>query len=415
MIMKRLVSLVCAISATVSCLLAMDAVRAGEPSSNLVALVAGNNQFACDVYAQLADQPGNLFLSPFSVSTALAMAYAGAKGETATQMEQALHFTLPQETLHPAFGELNDHIQVIEAAGHVKLCAANSLWPHNACSLLEDYFAQVKKSYGVSITPVDYEHNEPQARAQINNWVAAKTENRITNLIAGPLSPLTRLVLVNAIYFKGNWAESFKTNCTQNAPFFVPIGEPAPTALMEQTHTFLYADLDTFQILALPYRGWELSMLVLLPKGSNALAAVEHVLSPDALKQWRQAMMPESVHVFLPRFKITWGTTSLAKPLQELGMRNAFSSAGLANFSGMDGQRDLYISDVLHKAFVDVNETGTEAAAATAVTMKALGVYHPRPPVVFRADHPFLFMIQENSTGSILFMGRLMTPDRSGF
>jgi len=415
MIMKRLVSLVCAISATVSCLLAMDAVRAGEPSSNLIALVAGNNQFACDAYAQLADQPGNLFLSPFSVSTALAMAYAGAKGETATQMEQALHFTLPQETLHPAFGELNDHIQVIEAAGHVKLCAANSLWPHNACSLLEDYFAQVKKSYGVSITPVDYEHNEPQARAQINNWVAAKTENRITNLIAGPLSPLTRLVLVNAIYFKGNWAESFKTNCTQNAPFFVPIGEPAPTALMEQTHTFLYADLDTFQILALPYRGWELSMLVLLPKGSNALAAVEHVLSPDALKQWRQAMMPESVHVFLPRFKITWGTTSLAKPLQELGMRNAFSSAGLANFSGMDGQRDLYISDVLHKAFVDVNETGTEAAAATAVTMKALGVYHPRPPVVFRADHPFLFMIQENSTGSILFMGRLMTPDRSGF
>lgn len=398
-----------AIAATLLSLIAAGSV-AGAPETppDLAALVAGNNALACDLYAQLKGQNGNLFFSPFSVSTALAMTYAGAKGATATQMAQALHFTLAPAALHPAFAALADRIRAVEAAGHVKLSVANSLWPQRNFPLLDAYTALVRQNYGVAVTAVDYQHAEPAARAQINAWVADKTQDRIKDLIASPLDPFTRLVLVNAVYFKGSWETPFKAAQTQRAPFFAAPGNSVQTPLMAQMHTFPYAELDVLQLVELPYAGRELSMLVLLPKGNATVADIEKALSPDRLQQWKQRLAAREVRVFLPKFKVTWGTSSLRTALQALAMRDAFDGAK-ADFSGMDGHAGwLSISDVLHKAFVDVNEEGTEAAAATAVVMRSLAV--AAPPPVFRADHPFLFLIQENRTGSVLFLGRITNP-----
>jgi len=391
-------------------ILAPRAFAAAQPLPPSVAAVASNNTaFACDLYAQLKTQDGNLFFSPYSVSTALAMTYAGARGETAAQMAKALHFSLPQAELHPAFAALAAQMNAVQTAGHVKLSIANSLWPYKTYPFLEDYLALVKKNYGSTITPVDYEHAEPAARAQINQWVEDKTQKKITNIIGAPLDPLTRLVLVNAVYFKGTWESPFKAEETKNAPFHRPVGDPVQTPLMTHTRTYKYGEWQTVQVIELPYAGNELSMLVLLPSSTNGMAELEGDLSVSGLQQWRQQLRLQKVQLFLPKFKITWGAALLNNALQALGMSDAFN-ATRADFSGMDGRPDLLISRILQKAFVDVNEEGTEAAAATAITMHSLAISRPRPPPVFRADHPFLFLIQENATGSILFMGRVTDP-----
>jgi len=385
--------------------------HAAEPPlpPDVASLAAGNTAFACDLYAQLKTPPGNLFFSPYSVSAALAMTFAGARGETAAQMTTALHFALPQGELHPAFAALIEELSALESSGHVKLSIANSLWPDRAYPFLERYLALVKTNYGVVITPVDYAHAEERARAQINQWVEDKTQKKIANLFASPLDPLTRLVLVNAVYFKGTWAHPFKKEQTRDAPFYRPSGEPAQTPMMMQLQAVPYGESDKIQIIELPYAGNELSMLVLLPRDTNTLAETESSLSAGQLQHWRQLLTEQKVQLFLPKFKLAWGTCSLTKSLQALGMTDAFGTA--ADFSGMDGRRhNLRISDVVQKAFVDVNEEGTEAAAATGVTIMAMSVAMQRPPPVFRADHPFLFLIQENHTGSILFMGRIMDP-----
>lgn len=368
------------------------------------AVVDGNTAFALDLYRELKGEEGNLFFSPYSISTALAMTYAGARGETERQMAQTLHFTLGQDWLHPAFASLETGLQAVQQPGELQLRVANSLWPQIDYPFLEAYLSLVAEHYGVLITPVDYRQTEA-ARTRINTWVEEKTEKKIEDLIPpGMLDALTTLVLVNAIYFKGNWANQFDPASTAGAPFWVTPDEPIQVPMMTQEKEFRYAEWEGLQILELPYVGNYLSMVVILPEEVGGLAALENALTVENLDRWTGRLWQREVVVFLPRFGMSWGF-ELSRTLIAMGMGAAF---GGADFSGMDGTTSLFIDKVLHKAFVDVNEEGTEAAAATAVIM-ARGM--PPPPVTFRADHPFLFLIRDNKTGSILFLGRVLEPE----
>ena len=371
-------------------------------------LAAGNTAFAVDLYHQLRGAEGNLFFSPYSISTALAMTYAGARGNTETQMAQALHFDLDQEALHSAFADLEAHLAQIQAKGDIALLVANALWPQVGYAFLAAFLDLCQRNYGVTITPVDYAADQEAARQQINAWVEEKTRDKIKELLKPPhVTPLTTLILVNAIYFKGNWASQFDPEDTEDGPFYRLAGDAVKAPMMRQTARFGYHELDGLQVLELPYVGGDLSMLILLPQERDGLPALEAALTVDNLALWSQRLYPTKVQLVLPRFKLS-GEFDLGETLEAMGMVDAFH--GSADFSGMTGQRDLFISAVVHKAFVDVNEEGTEAAAATAVMM-ARG-FSPSP--LFVADHPFLFLIRENSTGSVLFLGRVMDPTAEG-
>ena len=377
---------------------------------NRMTAVAGNTAFAFDLYSQLRTQEGNLFLSPYSISTALAMAYGGARGETATQMAKAMHFGLAQEKLHPAFAALESGLNAVQQKGQVKLAVANSLWPQKGHLFLPVYLDLCRINYGVAVTPLDFARAAEPARQTINAWVEDKTNRKIQDLIKpGTLNAVTRLVLVNAIYFKGNWSSRFDKQLTKAGPFHVSAGKTVETPMMQATKEFRYAESPEVQALELPYAGDDLSMLVLLPRDANSLAAFEQSLSPDKLYAWIRSLRSREVQLWLPKFKTT-SEFSLNQTLTALGMTDAFT--GRADFSGMDGTNDLFISAVIHKAFVEVNEEGTEAAAATAVVMETKGIHIPEEPMVFRADHPFLFLIRDNRTGSILFLGRIVDPTR---
>jgi len=375
------------------------------------AVVEGNTAFALDLYRELKDTKGNLFFSPYSISTALAMTFAGARENTAKQMADVLHFPSGQNNVHPAFGQLESLLNEVQTKGDIRLNVANSLWPQEGYPFLAKYLALVKKYYGVVITPVDYRKAAEKAREIINQWVEEKTKDKIKNLIQpGVLDAVTRLVLVNAIYFKGNWASQFDEKRTKEDTFYLLSGKTVQTPLMAQEKEFAYRDEEFLQVLELPYVGESLSMIVLLPKEKDGLPQLEKQLTAANLRMWTSGPRKQKVKVFLPRFKMT-SQFSLSKTLAAMGMRDAFNP-DKADFSGMDGRLNwLYIGAVLHKAFVDVNEEGTEAAAATAVVMKIrMALDQP----TFRADHPFIFLIRENTTGSILFLGRVMDPSQKG-
>lgn len=387
------------------------AISAGASPADLDALVQGNTAFALDLHAQLRSQSGNLFYSPYSLSSALAMTYAGARENTAAEMQAALRFNLGPAATHPAFAALQSRLGSLQKAGGVQLAMANSLWPQKGHPFLPEYLSRLEEGYGSAITPLDFEGATEPSRQTINRWVEEKTRDKIRDLIEpGGLDPLTRLVLVNAIYFKGDWESPFDPAHTEEAAFWVSPDAEVRVPMMTQTHRFPYAEFDDCQIVKLPYAGGGLSMLVVLPREKDGLKAIEDRLAPGTIGPWREALFEREVCVFLPKFKMTWGAVALNKPLQALGMVDAFRDTR-ADFSGMDGQpQGLYIGLVLHKAFVEVNEEGTEAAAATAVTMTFTAA---RPPSLFRADHPFLFLIQDDSTGSILFLGRVADPAKT--
>lgn len=380
-------------------------------SSDMQALVKGNTAFALDLYSLLKEEKGNLFFSPYSISAVLAMTYAGARGDTEKQMAEALHFTLGQKRTHPSFAELTRELEEIQKKGAVQLLIANSLWPQKGYPFLPEYISLIKRCYGVSVTPMDYKNAAEKARVIINKWVEDKTREKIKDIISpGALDLSTRLVLVNAIYFKGDWANQFDSNRTADADFILPGGRKKQVPMMYQKEKFGYKDLQTAQLLELPYADESLSMIIVLPKEVNGLTDLEKQLSIENLDSWLAHIPREQVKVYLPKFKMTWGTFELNEPLKRLGMQDAFWG-DRADFSGMDGTKYLYISMVLHKAFIEVNEEGTEAAAASAVIM-TLGSAEPRPKIpVFRADHPFLFIIRDNVTGSILFLGRVVNPE----
>jgi serpin B len=397
--------------------IAPGSVLSAAPGKNMTSevVVKGNTTFALDLYRELKDtKRGNIFFSPYSISTALAMTYGGARGNTAKQMADVLHFPANHQELHPAFANLEALLNAVQEKGKVQLHVANSLWPQKDYPFLKEYLALVKKYYGVDITPVDYVQAADAATRSINRWVEEKTKNKIKDLIQpGILDALTRLVLTNAIYFKGNWASQFDENRTKHDDFYLLSGQTVQTPMMAQKSKFKYNEFESLQVLELPYVGEGLSMLVLLPKEKGGLPHLEKSLTAETLREWTEGLMEIEVKVFLPKFKMT-SLFSLEKTLAAMGMHDAFDRTK-ANFSGMDGQRNwLYIGAVVHKAFVDVNEEGTEAAAATAVVMRIKMARRPLRPVVFRADHPFLFLIRDNQTGSILFMGRVLDPTKKG-
>jgi serine protease inhibitor len=378
------------------------------PDADQAVVVEGNNAFAVALYHQLSHQAANLFFSPESISTALAMAYAGARGNTASEMAKALHFTVPPGQLHPAMGALLRDLNA--AHSDYQLNVANALWAQQGYTFLDQFLTLLKSDYGAGLQQVDFKGAPEAARSTINHWVEQQTQDKIKDLLApGALRTDTRLVLTNAIYFKGTWQTQFDKAQTRNEDFYLSQTKSAAAPLMHREGSFGYFDGGTFQILEVPYKSNALSLIVLLPKERSGLSGLEDSMTASNMQQWLSQVAPVSkVIVTIPRFKSTQ-EFELSTALRALGMPQAFGAG--ADFSGMTGQRDFAISAVIHKAFVDVNEEGTEAAAATAVTMRALAMRAPGPPPpVFRADHPFIFFIRDNGSRSILFMGRMTDP-----
>jgi len=404
-------------------------------------IVEGNNKFAMALYAKLREQKGNLFFSPYSISTALALVYAGARGQTETQMADVLHFPIivspdksatgGSSTIVPdrqqfasAFGKIVKDLNARgkkacperSRGGSYELTIANALWGQKGYEFLKEFLRLIEANYDGQLNEVDFVTAAEAARNTINSWVEKKTNDKIKNLIGpGVLDEMTRLVLTNAIYFKGNWQSQFKEDRTRPAPFTLLDGDkPVSSAverievpMMNQTAEFGYMETEDLQGLELPYVDEELSMIILLPKKIDGLSELEQTFTIENLSQWLGKLGLREVIVSIPKFKMT-SQFSLASVLKSMGMTDAFTP-DVANFSGMNGKTDLFISAVIHKAYVDVNEEGTEAAAATGVTMRLTSVGPSQIPV-FRADHPFLFLIRDNKTRSILFIGRMTNP-----
>ena len=396
-------------------------------TDDLKAVATGNVKFALKLYDQLNNQKGNLFLSPYSISTALAMTHAGARGETETEMTKALQFpTFPdkeggplgRERLHAAFSELKLGLREAQKQGNVELSIANALWPQKNYAFRPEYLNLIERDYDSVGRPLDYANAE-KARGIINRWVEEETKEKIKDLIpSGVLDSLTRMVLTNAIYFKGDWLTQFKEKSTREMPFKISPDKTVQTPMMYQKGNFGYYQDADVQVLEMPYKGDNVSMFVLLPNQGGGqpfrrptnppakkktLADLEKMLSPAKLSEWIGKVRRTKINTWFPKFKMT-SEFSLSQQLQALGMKKAF---GDADFSGMNGTKNLYISAVLHKAFVEVNEEGTEAAAATAVV---ISLKSARRYPSFRADHPFLFLIRDKATGSILFLGRYAKP-----
>jgi serpin B len=375
--------------------------------------VEGNTAFALALYGRLRTQPGNLFFSPESISTALAMTYAGARGDTAAEMAKTLHFTLPPDRLHPAMGALLNGLNAPHDAYHLNV--ANALWAGQDYKFRDDFLKLTASNYGAGFHPVDFKGAAEAARLTINQWVEEKTANKINDLLQpGTVTPLTRMVLTDAIYFKADWQAQFQKAQTEDENFYLSTERKNVKApLMHRSGGYSYFDGGTFQVLELPYKSGEMSMIVFLPRDMDGLPAFEQSLTAPALQQYlgRLQLVPKVIVTF-PRFKVT-EQLELGSTLGAMGMPKAFDR-NAADFSGMTGNRELSLSAVIHKAFIDVNETGTEAAAATAAVMvgMAMRAPDPTPPPEFRADHPFLYLIRDNRSGGILFMGRVSDPTK---
>jgi serine protease inhibitor len=381
---------------------------AAEPSS-AARLAEGNAAFALDLYSQLKAQPGNLFFSPYSISTCLAMTYAGARGETEQQMAKVFHFGSDQHQLHLAFGELQRGLKTAEEQKGIELNIANALWTQPGHPFLEPFLKVARNEYQANVNQADFKTSAESARGQINRWVEEVTKEKIKDILPpASLTPDTRLVLANAIYFKGVWAAPFKKAETRPQPFHFTPTRQADVPCMHHVDTVKYMENDTLQAVELPYSSNRLSMVIVLPRLVDGCSQLETTLTPEFLQRTLAQMKKQKVELFLPRFKMESGA-NLNRDLAKMGMTDAFGSK--ADFSGIDGTHLLYISAIFHKAWVEVNEEGTEAAAATATTITAMAVQRPpAPPPVFRADHPFLFFIRDTQSGSLLFLGRMAEP-----
>jgi len=374
-------------------------------------VVDANNQFALDYYSRLKDKDdGNIFFSPFSISSALAMTYEGAKGQTAEEMRSVFYFPEDNNLIRTEYVAIFDEINKKDKK--YKLSSANALWAQEDYEFLKDYFNSVEKYYGGKATNLDFKKDPKGSRITINNWVENQTNNKIKDLIpSGVIGTMTKLVLTNAIYFKGEWVKQFNKDDTKEESFRTNKNSTIKALMMQRTDNeaiFNYAENSNIQILEMPYSGEELSILLLLPKGDN-LIKLESLLSIKKLSEWKKDLEAQRVKVFIPKFKFETKYL-MTNDLKVMGMPIAFSDS--ADFSGMTGKRDLKIDEVIHQAFVEVNEEGTEAAAATAVIMVPMGIGLSKEPKipVFRADHSFIFFIQEKSTGNILFIGRVANP-----
>jgi len=374
-------------------------------------IVEGSSQFALDLYGQLRSEEGNLFFSPASISTALAMTYAGADGGTKAEMAKTLHLPTPDDGLHDGMETLQGFWTTADKETGIRLNLANRLWSQQSFEFLPTFLQITRDKYSAELARLDFGLSE-MARETINTWVEEQTENKINDLIpVGVISPSTKLVLTNAAYFHGIWADPFEKFSTKHRYFHVTATDKIIVAMMYRCHEFRHGAIGDLQVLELPYGDGSLSMIVLLPKEVDGLADLETKLTQQNVQQWMASVKQNGkVRVYLPRFKTT-SQFEMNSTLQAMGMESAFDP-NAADFSGMTGGKDLYISAVIHKAFVDVNEKGTVAAAATAVAPEEPFDLpgKPKPLPVFRADHPFIFMIQDNRNGALLFVGRIMNP-----
>ena len=387
-----------------------------EGVGDLVGLVDGNSAFSFDLFQSLKSQDGNLFYSPHSISLALAMTYAGADGQTAGQMADTLHFSLPQDRLHPAFNALDQQLasrgaDVQGRAGEgFRLNIVNAVWGQQGHPFQDAFLDVLAESYGAGVRPADFSTAPEESRVAINDWVAENTENRIKDLIPqGLINPLTRMVLTNAIYFNASWVIPFNEASTRAHPFHLLDGSSIDVPMMRTAEEFGYAAGDGYQAVDLPYAGHEMSMTVIVPDRGR-FREFEDSLDADLVKRTIASLGYRHVTLDLPKFEFE-SQFRLGETLKSMGMPDAFDVAA-SNFSGMDGrsclagdQGCLYIREVVHKAFVSVDEAGTEAAAATAVLMQTESA--PQNPVTVTVDRPFIFLIRDLETGAILFVGRV--------
>lgn len=376
-------------------------------------VAAGNNRFAFDLYQQLRNDPAyaeeNLFFSPYSISSALAITYEGARGRTADEIRAVFHLPSDAAVRREGFRAIDAGINS-EDSGYT-LRTANALWAEKTYAFLPDYIETAREYYGANVTNLDFTTQPEASRITINRWVEERTNDLIKDLLPeGSISPLTRLVITNAIYFKGTWVKQFDENKTVDAEFRKGPGESVSVQMMQRTDEeaiYGYAETDTLQVLDMPYAhesGTGLSMLVILP---DDIGAAEESLDAQKIDDLRQSLTERRVNVYFPKFSLE-ETYPLAGTLAAMGMPTAFTDA--ADLSGMDGTQNLFVSSVVHKAFVDVNEEGTEAAAATGVIINMKTSLEGDETPTFRADHPFIFAILDNDTGTILFMGRVVDP-----
>jgi len=391
-------------------------------ANDLQTVVKGNNDFGFDLYQELKDEEGNLFFSPYSISTVLTMTYAGARGETEKEMAEVLHFYLGQEQLHLKLSKIQLKLNSIQERGYIQLSIANSLWFQEGYHFLDEFVSLNKNYYDSELKFVDFIDHTEEARIAINTWVEKETKDKIKDIIKpGVLTNLTKLVLCNAIYLKAPWAYQFDKNDTKKASFHLTSQENIQADMMNQIEDFRYKDFGSFSALELPYasdqylRHKDPSMIIFLPKEIEGLTQFEENFTYANVKQWINELKttyPTEVIISIPKFKIT-SEFDLANTLSTMGMPNAFNLR-TADFSGMTGTKEFFIGGVIHKAFVDVNEKGTEAAAATFVAMDMCIDMEPdKPkPQKFIADHPFIFLVRDNQTGSILFIGRIIDPTK---
>ncbi len=390
-------------------IIVLSAAAVGERQVPQVSgIVAGNNEYAFDIYRKMALPGKNLFISPLGMVTAFSMVYAGSRGITKQEIEKVFHFKVTGEDMMREWSMLMDDMKRRAKSGKYRLDSANRIWVAKKISLEDAFTAAMKKYYDAGLKQVDFSGDPDGSRIAINKWVAKNTGDKITALVPeGAVSKAMTMMLTNAVYFLGSWEQPFDEKATVRADFFITPAKKIEVDMMKKFGHFKYFENNELQVISLPYktRGNKdeaLSMVVLLPKGRAGIAGLEKKLTVDSWKRWNAALALNEVQVYLPRFEVT-SFASLAESLRRLGMKTAFSPQ--ADFSGI--APSLAIGDAFHKAYVKVNEKGTEAAAATAIIMvKSNG----GKKYAFQADHPFLFAICDNKTGAILFVGRVMDP-----
>ncbi len=394
----------------------------GWTEEGVESVVNANNQFAFKLYSEYSKTSNeNIFFSPYSISTAVGMAYEGAKGETASEIQSVFQFPQDEDTRRPAFAKIQNTIN--HGSDQYELYSANALWAEKSYPFKKDYFKVIEDRYAGKATNMDFNNTPEQSRVTINKWIEEKTKDKIKSPIpSGSITSDTGLVITNAIYLKGTWVKQFDKSKTKPTPFRVNSEKEIEVQMMRPTEDadFNYAETEDLQILEMPYKGDEVSMIVLLPKGKReeysgryfpinlteeeSLAKLEESLSAEKFQEWRGMLKETELMVYMPKFEFET-RYKLNDDLKKMGMSSAFEF-GKADFSGMDGTKYLYISEALHQAYVKVDEEGTEATASTQLIMMIGAAMTPE----FRADHPFIFIIQQRETGNILFIGKVVDP-----
>lgn len=369
------------------------------------ALATANNQFAFDLYRRIAAKPGNVFFSPYSISTALTLTQTGARGATAAEMAKTLHLTASGNALAADEAALIRAINLHDAS--FALVTANSLWVDKSAALVPEFVTNARTSFASEVAPVDFAHDSDAARRRINSWVETKTQQMIRDLLPpGTPKPNSRLVIANAIYFKAKWVAPFEHNATRDAAFHTDASHDVQLPAMHRRGSYAYAHTGGVRIIEMPYEGSAVSFYAILPDAVDGLGAVEQSLDAAKLDAWIRALAPREVVVSIPRFSVT-KRAELSDLLTAMGMPLAFDTTGKADFSGMIRGEKVNISNVIHQAKIDFDEKGTEAAAATAVVIeRTMARVEPIAPEVFNADHPFVYVIRHKATNTILFVGR---------